>query len=146
AAALALMAAIVYIAFKARSNGGRTGPEIHSIAILLLENLSGDPQQEYFADGMTEELISDLGQVSALRVTSRTSAMTYKGTKKTVPEIAHELGVDSVVEGSVLREGKQARITAQLIRFFGLLDGAKQRIGRWQTLIGPKRTQIGFRG
>ncbi len=90
-------------------------PKISSIAILPLENLSGDPGQDYFADGMTEELIADLGQVSALRVISRTSAMTYKGTKKTLPEIARELGVDAIVEGSVVRERNQVRITAQLI-------------------------------
>jgi TolB-like protein/Tfp pilus assembly protein PilF len=89
--------------------------EIRSIAILPLKNLSGDPTQEYFADGMTEELINSLGQVSTLRVISLTSAMTYKGTKKKLPEIAKELAVDGVVEGSVLREGTQVRITAQLI-------------------------------
>lgn len=88
---------------------------IRSIAILPLTNLSGDPEQEYFADGMTEELTTDLGQVSALRVISRTSAMHYKGTKKTLPEIARELHVDAVVEGSVERSGGKVRITAQLI-------------------------------
>jgi TolB-like protein len=114
-AALMLLAIIGYLSFRAFSNGFGPAREIHSIAILPLENLSGDPQQEYFADGMTDELITDLGQVSALRVISRTSAMTYKGTKKTMPDIARELGVDAVVEGSVLREGNQVRITAQLI-------------------------------
>jgi TolB-like protein/Flp pilus assembly protein TadD len=89
--------------------------EIRSIAILPLKNLSGDPAQEYFADGMTEELINSLGQVSTLRVISLTSSMSYKGTRKTLPEIAHELAVDGVVEGSVLREGSQVRISAQLI-------------------------------
>ncbi len=88
---------------------------IHSIAILPLENLSGDPAQDYFADGMTEELINDLGQVSTLRVISLTSSMSYKGTKKKLPEIAHELAVDGVVEGGILREGNQVRISAQLI-------------------------------
>jgi TolB-like protein/tetratricopeptide (TPR) repeat protein len=90
-------------------------PEIRSIAVLPFQNLSGDPGQDYFADGVTEELIADLGQVSELRVISRTSAMSYKGTTKRVPEIARELGVGGVVEGSVLLEGKQIRITAQLI-------------------------------
>jgi TolB-like protein len=90
-------------------------PEIRSIAILPLKNLSGDPGQDYFADGMTEELINDLGQVSTLRVISLTSAMSYKGTKKTLPEIARELSVGGVVEGSVQREGNQVRISAQLI-------------------------------
>jgi TolB-like protein len=89
--------------------------EIRSIAILPLKNLSGDPAQEYFADGMTEELINDLGQVSTLRVISLTSAMSYKGTKKPLPQIARELSVDGVVEGGVLREGNQVRISAQLI-------------------------------
>jgi len=89
--------------------------QIRSIAVLPLANLSGDPQQEYFADGMTEQLTTDLGQISALRVISRTSAMHYKGSKKTLPEIASELHVDAVVEGSVERAGDQVRITAQLI-------------------------------
>jgi TolB-like protein/Tfp pilus assembly protein PilF len=82
---------------------------------LPLQNLSGDPGQDYFADSMTEELITDLGQLSATRVISRTSTMTYKGTTKTLPQIARELGVDTVVEGSVLHQGNQVRITAQLI-------------------------------
>src|SRR4029077_15060216 len=77
--------------------------------------LSGDPSQEYFADGMTEELITDLAKISALRVTSRTSVMRYKGTKKGLPEIARELNVDGIVEGSVTRSGKRVRITAQLL-------------------------------
>lgn len=94
--------------------GLRAG-QVRSIAVLPLANLSGDPAQEYFADGMTEQLTTDLGQISALRVISRTSAMRYKGAKKTLPEIAHELHVDAVVEGSVERSGDQVRITAQLI-------------------------------
>ena len=89
---------------------------IHSLAVLPLENLSGDPQQQYFADGMTEELTTELSQVGSLRVVSRTSAMRYKGTQKSVPEIARELNVDAVVEGSVEREGDRVRITAQLIQ------------------------------
>jgi TolB-like protein/DNA-binding winged helix-turn-helix (wHTH) protein/Tfp pilus assembly protein PilF len=88
---------------------------IHSIAVLPLVNLSGDSSQDYFADGMTEALIADLGQIGALRVISRTSMMHYKGTQKTLPEIARELGVDAVAEGSVEREGSRVRITAQLI-------------------------------
>ena len=90
-------------------------PRIESVAVLPLENLSRDPEQEYFADGMTEELITDLSKIGALRVISRTSAMHYKGTQKTVPEIARELNVDAVVEGSVARSGNRVRITAQLI-------------------------------
>jgi eukaryotic-like serine/threonine-protein kinase len=91
-------------------------PEIHSLAVLPLENLSGDKGQEYFADGMTEELITDLGEISALRVISRTSVMQYKDTKKPLPEIARELHVDAVLEGAVLRSGDRVRITAQLVR------------------------------
>jgi TolB-like protein len=90
-------------------------PRIESLAVLPLQNLMGDPQQEYFVDGMTEELIADVSQISALRVISRTSVMQYKGTKKSMPEIARELNVDGLIEGSVLRSGDQLRITAQLI-------------------------------
>jgi TolB-like protein/Flp pilus assembly protein TadD len=88
---------------------------IRSIAVLPLENLSGDASQNYFADGMTDELITDLAQISALRVISRTSVMVYKGARKPLPKIARELNVDAVVEGTVLRSGGQVRITAQLI-------------------------------
>jgi TolB-like protein/Tfp pilus assembly protein PilF len=112
---LSLIAIIGYAGFKSWFKGSNGATQISSIAILPLQNLSGDPSQDYFADGITEELIADLGQVSALRVISRTSAMTYKGTKKTLPEIAHELGVDAIVEGSTVREGNHVRVTAQLI-------------------------------
>jgi TolB-like protein/Tfp pilus assembly protein PilF len=91
-------------------------PKIESIAVLPLANLSGDPQQEYFADGMTEALITDLSKIRVLKVISRTSAMQYKGVKKPLPQIARELGVDGIVEGSVLRVGDRVRITAQLIQ------------------------------
>src|SRR5439155_1824382 len=95
---------------------GRNAPQaITSIAVLPLENLSHDPEQDYFADGMTEELIADLSKISALRVISRTSVMQYKGVHKALPQIARELHVDAVVEGSVLRSGNRVRITAQLI-------------------------------
>ncbi|MGA2812255.1 MAG: tetratricopeptide repeat protein [Candidatus Acidiferrum sp.] len=89
---------------------------IHSIAVLPMENLSNEPSQEYFADGMTDQLIADLGQIKALRVISRTSAMQYKGAHKPVAQIARELNVDAVVEGTVLKSGSQVRITAQLIQ------------------------------
>jgi serine/threonine protein kinase/Tfp pilus assembly protein PilF len=92
-----------------------TAPRVQSLAILPLQNLSGDPAQDYFADGMTDELITQLSQISAVRVSSRTSAIRYKGTQKSVPEIARELGVDAIVEGSVLRSGNRVRIAAQLI-------------------------------
>jgi len=88
---------------------------IRSLAVLPLENLSGDASQSYFADGMTDELITDLAQISALRVISRTSVMAYKGARKPLPQIARELNVDAVVEGTVLRSGDHVRITAQLI-------------------------------
>jgi TolB-like protein/DNA-binding winged helix-turn-helix (wHTH) protein/Tfp pilus assembly protein PilF len=90
---------------------------IHSLAVLPLENLSGDPAQDYFADSMTDELITDLGQIGELRVISRTSAMQYKGSaRKPMPLIARELNVDAVVEGTVVRFDNQIRITAQLIQ------------------------------
>jgi TolB-like protein len=88
---------------------------IRSIAVLPLENLSGDPEQEYFADGMTEALIGDLAKIGSLSVISRTSVMQYKGQRKPLPEIAQELKVDGVVEGTVMRAGDRVRITAQLI-------------------------------
>ena len=88
---------------------------IRSLAVLPLENLSGDPAQDYFANGMTEILITELGKISALRVISRQSMIGYKGTKKSVPEIASELRVDAVVEGSVVRAGDRVRVSVQLI-------------------------------
>ena len=79
--------------------------QIESLAVLPLENLSGDPEQEYFAEGLTEALITTLAKIGELRVVSRTSAMQYKGVHKSLREIARELGVDAVVEGTVLRAG-----------------------------------------
>jgi TolB-like protein/DNA-binding winged helix-turn-helix (wHTH) protein/Tfp pilus assembly protein PilF len=114
-AALALLlsgASLAVWLFRSRS---RAPARIRSLAVLPLENLSGDAAQNYFADGMTDELITDLAQISALRVISRTSAMVYKGARKPLPQIARELNVDAVVEGTVLRSGDQVRITAQLI-------------------------------
>jgi len=110
-----VLAAVIYAGWRRWVNAAAVRSGIHSIAILPLENLSGDPAQDYFADGLTEELINDLGQVSTLRVISLTSSMSYKGTKKKLPEIARELSVDGVVEGGVLRDGNQVRISAQLI-------------------------------
>ena len=94
---------------------GLTGPEIRSLAVLPLQNLSGDVSQDYFADGMTEELITELSRLSSVRVISRTSIMRYKNANKPLPEIARELGVEGIIAGSVLRSGDQVRITAQLI-------------------------------
>ena len=94
----------------------QSSPVIRSLAVLPLKNLSGDPAQDYFAEGMTDELITRLAQISALRVISRTSVMTYKSARKSLPEIARELKVDAVIEGSVSRSGERVRITAQLIQ------------------------------
>jgi TolB-like protein/Flp pilus assembly protein TadD len=93
----------------------QSSPRITAVAVLPLENLSGDPAQEYFSDGMTAELIATLGSIASLRVISRTSAMTYKGAHKQVPVIARQLNVDAVIEGSVARSDHRVRITAQLI-------------------------------
>jgi TolB-like protein/DNA-binding winged helix-turn-helix (wHTH) protein len=110
--ALALAAVLAIWALQSKAPQPRS---IRSLAVLPLENLSGDPSQEYFADGMTDELIATLGQISALRVISRTSVMPYKRERKPLPQIARELNVDAVIEGTVLRPGGQVRITAQLI-------------------------------
>jgi serine/threonine protein kinase/tetratricopeptide (TPR) repeat protein len=91
-------------------------PQMRSLAVLPLENLSRDPDEEYFADSMTEAILTDLAKINALRVVSRTSVMRYKRTQKPLPEIAKELNVDAIVEGSVQRVGNRVRITAQLIR------------------------------
>jgi TolB-like protein/DNA-binding winged helix-turn-helix (wHTH) protein/Tfp pilus assembly protein PilF len=88
---------------------------IESLAVLPLDNLSGDPAQQYFADGMTDELITDLGRIPQMRVISSNSAARYKGTKKAISEVARELGADAVVEGTVLRSSKRVRVTARLI-------------------------------
>jgi TolB-like protein/DNA-binding winged helix-turn-helix (wHTH) protein/tetratricopeptide (TPR) repeat protein len=93
----------------------RTGPPITSLAVLPLQNLSGDPTQDYFSDGLTDELITDAAKIGTLRVISRTSSMQYKSTHKSLPVIAKELGVDALVEGTVVRSGDQVRVTAQLI-------------------------------
>ena len=119
-AGLALLAALLVGlnvgGWRDRLLGRASAPRIESLAVLPLENLMGDPAQEYFVDGMTEALIADLGQIEALRVISRTSVMQYKGVKKPLPQIARELNVDAVIEGSVLRSGDRVRITAQLIQ------------------------------
>ena len=115
--ALVLLILIVWIfRWRSRPPGNvLSSSSVRSLAVLPLENLSSN-SEDYFADGMTDELITDLAQISALRVISRTSVMPYKGVRKPLPQIARELNVDAVVEGTVLHSGKQVRITAQLIR------------------------------
>jgi TolB-like protein/DNA-binding winged helix-turn-helix (wHTH) protein/Tfp pilus assembly protein PilF len=107
------LASVILVGWLLQSRG--RSPAIRSLAVLPLENLSGDPSQEYFADGMTDQLIATLGQISALRVISRTSVMGYKGARKPLPQIAGELNVDAVIEGSTMRAGGRVRITVQLI-------------------------------
>ena len=107
--------ALIFMMYFRHAPVRSTSP-IKSLAVLPLNNLSGDATQEYFADGMTEAVIAGLGRISALRVISRTSVMQYKASRKTLPEIADELKVDAIVEGSVQRSGDRVRITVQLIR------------------------------
>jgi len=116
-AALVFLAAFLgfTLARRQKFSGAEAPTRIQSIAVLPLENLSGDPSQEYFSDGMTDALITELAQVRNLKVISRTSVMHYKGARKTLPEIARELQVDAIVEGTVERSGDKVKITAQLI-------------------------------
>src|SRR4249919_2313571 len=133
-----LVVVLASLALWQRS-AGTSSPVIRSLAVLPLESLSNDASQDYFADGMTDELISDLGQISALRVISRTSVMTYKHAHKPLPQIARELNVDAVVEGTVLRSGDQVRITAQLI------EGASDRHIWSQSYQGELRDTLALR-
>src|SRR6202171_995493 len=112
---LGAVLALMPVKFRQRFSDKSTVPAIRSIAVLPLQNLSADPAQEYFSDGMTDALITDLAQISSLKVISRTSSMQYKQTKKSLPEIARDLNVDGIVEGTVQRSGDRVRITAQLI-------------------------------
>lgn len=122
ASIMAVIASLVIVlglntsGIRDRLLGKNLPSRIHSLAVLPLQNLSGDPAQEYFTDGMTDALITDLAQISAVRVISRTSSMQYKQTKKSLPEIARELDVDGIVEGTVQRSGNRFRITAQLVQ------------------------------
>src|SRR5208337_1762819 len=118
-ALLALMAALAAYdvgGLRRRLWSHTADPPIRSLAVLPLSNLTGDSQQDYFVDGMTDALITDLAKIRSLKVISRTSVMRYKGSNKPLPEIAQALGVDGILEGSVQRSGGRVRITAQLIR------------------------------
>ena len=110
------LAAVGYVTTRTRVAGSTSRLKIASLAVLPLKNLSGDPAQEYFADGMTEEIIGRLSMIRGLRVISRTSAMHFKDNRAPLPEIARALGVDAIVEGSVIRQGGHVRVHAQLIR------------------------------
>jgi serine/threonine protein kinase len=117
---LVVIAAVALFTFNTLRSRGRlatgvSNARIQSLAVIPFANLSGDPDQEYFSDGMTDALITDLAQIGSVKVISRTSTMQYKKTKKTLPEIARELNVDGIVEGTVQRSGDRVRITAQLI-------------------------------
>jgi serine/threonine protein kinase/tetratricopeptide (TPR) repeat protein len=112
---VALLAALGVGNLRERLSGPPASPSVASLAVLPLRNLSLDANEEYFADGMTETLISDLAQISALKVISRTSVMRYRASQKSLPEIARELNVDAVVEGSVARAQDRVRVTAQLV-------------------------------
>jgi serine/threonine-protein kinase len=119
--AAAILVALVATVLLIRSGAMRKGlvggaPRIESLAVLPLTNLSGDPQQDYFTDGMTEQIIANLARLKDLRVISRTSAMSYKGSKKRLPEIARELQVDAIVEGSVARVGERVKVSADLVQ------------------------------
>jgi TolB-like protein/DNA-binding winged helix-turn-helix (wHTH) protein/Tfp pilus assembly protein PilF len=119
ALAIVLAAGIVIgagIAAARLAPRGSAASEITAIAVIPLENLSRDPEQQYFADGLTDALITDLAKQGPLRVTSRTSVMRYLGTRKTIKEIGRDLNVDAVVEGTVTRAGNRVRVTAQLIQ------------------------------
>lgn len=114
--AVVLIVALIFRPVRERIFGRFNPPRIQSLAVLPLTNLSNNAEQDFFADGMTEALTTDLGKISALRVISRTSVMQYKGTKKPLPEIAKELNVDALVEGTVTRSGTHMRITANLVQ------------------------------
>jgi TolB-like protein/DNA-binding winged helix-turn-helix (wHTH) protein len=115
AAALLILLGALYVSSKQRLSAKSATPQIHSLAVLPLRSLSSDPNQEYFSDGTTDALITDLAQISSLKVISHTSTLQYKDTKKSLPEIARELNADGIIEGTVQRSGDRVRITAQLI-------------------------------
>jgi TolB-like protein/DNA-binding winged helix-turn-helix (wHTH) protein len=112
---VAILVVATYLYFSRKKPAAPATPPITSLAVLPLTNLSGDPNQEYFSDGMTDALITGLAQLGSIKVISRTSIMRYKKTDKSLPEIAHELNVDGIIEGTVQHSGDRVRITAQLI-------------------------------
>jgi TolB-like protein len=114
---VALLAVVValHVGRSTEDVGGGDRQPIGSLAVLPLASLSTDPEQDYFAEGTTEALITELGKINGLRVISRQSMMQYKGTKKSASQIAHELNVEAIVEGSVIRAGDRVRISVQLI-------------------------------
>ena len=124
---IALPVAWKFIDWRSRSSAESVSKSIRSVAVLPLEDLSADSKEEYFAEGMTEAIISDLARTAPIRVISRTSSMRFRETTKTVPEIATELGVDAIIEGSVLKSGNRVRIIANLI------DGASDQTLWTQT-------------
>ncbi len=118
AVVMAMLVAIAVVnpsEWRARLLGGTVRPA-RAIAVLPLQNLSGNSEQDYFADGMTEAITTDLARMESLQVVSRTSTMQYKTAQKSLPVIAHELNADAIVEGSVQRSGNRVRVTAQLVR------------------------------
>jgi TolB-like protein/Tfp pilus assembly protein PilF len=116
---LAALAALIVFDWASHQLAGSNPPAIRALAVLPLENLAGDPAQDYFADGITEALISDLSRTRGLRVVSRTTAMGYRGPRKSRPEVARQLKVDALIEGSVMREGNRVRVAATLFRAGG---------------------------
>ncbi|HZQ94123.1 MAG TPA: winged helix-turn-helix domain-containing protein [Candidatus Sulfotelmatobacter sp.] len=140
----ALLAVMLIAYFVASRSSRRTWNSLPTLVVLPLQNLSGDPSQEYFADGMTDELTTQLAKVRSLRVISRTSAMMFKNTQKTLPEIARELKVNFVVEGSVIRSGDRVKLTVQLIDASSdehiWADSYEQELG--DTLSAQKRVAL----
>lgn len=138
--ALAGLAALTMLAGFQRWSTPPAPDPIRSVAVLPLENLSGDPEQEYFADGMTEQLIDDLATIGNLRVISRMSVMHYKNARKPVPTVARELQVDAIIQGSIVRSSDKVRITARLIR------GRTGEIIWTQTFDGEPRQVLALQG
>lgn len=110
-----LAASVSFVLYLRSSSAPAPSPRVDSLVVLPLENLSGDSAQDYFADGVTDALIGELAKIGALRVISRTSAMSYKTARKPLPEIGRELGVDAVIEGTIVLSGDRVRIRVQLI-------------------------------